>query len=55
MSRSSVNDTPENIATEQAVNTWIRADLTADFVHPNTRGYRLMGESIDLKLFGKLR
>ena len=29
----------------------IRADLTADFVHPNTLGYRLMGESIDLKLF----
>jgi lysophospholipase L1-like esterase len=30
----------------------IRADLTADFVHPNTLGYRLMGESIDLRLFG---
>jgi lysophospholipase L1-like esterase len=29
----------------------IRADLTADFVHPNTLGYRLMGESIDLGLF----
>ncbi len=29
----------------------IRADLTGDFVHPNTGGYRLMGDSIDLKLF----
>ena len=33
----------------------IRPDLTADFVHPNTLGYRLMGESIDLKLFEKPR
>jgi lysophospholipase L1-like esterase len=31
----------------------IRANLTGDFVHPNTQGYRLMGESIDLKLFEK--
>jgi lysophospholipase L1-like esterase len=31
----------------------IRADLTGDYVHPNTRGYRLMGESIDLRLFEK--
>jgi lysophospholipase L1-like esterase len=31
----------------------IRADLTGDFVHPNTQGYRLMGDSIDLKLFEK--
>ena len=29
----------------------IRRDLTGDYVHPNTEGYRLMGESIDLKLF----
>jgi len=29
----------------------IRKDLTADYVHPNTEGYRLMGESVDLKLF----
>jgi lysophospholipase L1-like esterase len=29
----------------------IRANLTGDFVHPNTQGYRLMGESIDLSLF----
>jgi lysophospholipase L1-like esterase len=29
----------------------IRANLTGDFVHPNTQGYRLMGDSIDLKLF----
>jgi lysophospholipase L1-like esterase len=74
--QNSVKDTPENVATQQAVNAWIRAglgfdgvidfekvvqdpqnplriraDLTADFVHPNTRGYRLMGESIDLTLF----
>ncbi len=74
--QNSVKDTPANIATQQAVNAWIRAgegfdgvidfekvvqdpqnplriraDLTADFVHPNTLGYRLMGESIDLKLF----
>lgn len=74
--QNSVKDTPENIATQQAVNAWIRAgegfdgvidfekvvqdpqnplriraDLTPDFVHPNTLGYRLMGESIDLRLF----
>ena len=78
--QNSVKDTPANIATQQAVNAWIRvgegfdgvidfekvvqdpqnplrirADLTADFVHPNTLGYRLMGESIDLKLFEKPR
>ncbi len=29
----------------------IRQDLTTDYVHPNTEGYRLMGESVDLKLF----
>ena len=29
----------------------IRQDLTVDYVHPNTEGYRLMGESVDLKLF----
>ena len=29
----------------------IRSDLTTDYVHPNTEGYRLMGESIPLKLF----
>jgi lysophospholipase L1-like esterase len=29
----------------------IRQDLTADYVHPNTEGYRLMGESVNLKLF----
>lgn len=29
----------------------IRRDLTGDYVHPNTEGYRLMGESVDLKLF----
>jgi lysophospholipase L1-like esterase len=29
----------------------MRADLTADYVHPNSAGYRLMGESIDLELF----
>jgi lysophospholipase L1-like esterase len=76
--QNSVKDTPENIATQQAVNRWIRAgegfdgvidfekvvqdpqnplriraDLTGDYVHPNTRGYRLMGDAIDLGLFGK--
>jgi lysophospholipase L1-like esterase len=29
----------------------IRSDLTRDYVHPNTEGYRLMGESVSLKLF----
>ena len=29
----------------------IRADLTTDYVHPNTEGYRLLGESINLNLF----
>ena len=75
--QNSVKDTPANIATQQAVNSWIRAgegfdgvidfervvqdpanplriraDLTTDFVHPNSKGYTLMGESIDLALFG---
>ncbi len=29
----------------------IRKDLTRDYVHPNTTGYKLMADSIDLKLF----
>jgi lysophospholipase L1-like esterase len=29
----------------------IRRDLTTDYVHPNTQGYRLMGESVALSLF----
>jgi lysophospholipase L1-like esterase len=74
--QNSVKDTPENLATQQAVNKWIRAgqgfdgvidfekvvqdpanplriraNLTGDYVHPNTQGYRLLGESIDLKMF----
>jgi lysophospholipase L1-like esterase len=74
--QNSRKDTPENEATRQTVNKWIREgkafdavldfekavqdpanllrirkDLTTDYVHPNTEGYRLMAESIDLKLF----
>ena len=29
----------------------IRRDLTRDYVHPNTAGYRLLADSIDLELF----
>jgi lysophospholipase L1-like esterase len=29
----------------------IRKELTTDYVHPNTEGYRLMGESVNLTLF----
>lgn len=29
----------------------IRKDLTTDYVHPNTEGYRLIGESVPLKIF----
>ena len=29
----------------------IRRDLTGDYVHPNTEGYRLMAESVPLELF----
>ena len=74
--QNSRKDTPENLATQQAVNKWIREsnafdavidfekvvqdpanplrirrDLTTDFVHPNSTGYKLLAESIDLKLF----
>jgi lysophospholipase L1-like esterase len=31
----------------------IRKELTGDYVHPNTEGYRLMGESVPLQLFEK--
>ena len=31
----------------------IRKDLTGDYVHPNTEGYRLMAESVPLELFTK--
>ena len=74
--QNSRKDTPENIATQQAVNKWIResgafdavvdfekvvqdpanplrirSDLTSDYVHPNSAGYTLMSQAIDLKLF----
>jgi len=78
--QNSRKDTPENIATQQAVNKWIRttpasaggydavldfekvvqdpanplrirADLTGDYVHPNTQGYKLMADAVDLALF----
>lgn len=74
--QNSRKDTPENEATRQAVNEWIRnagrfdavvdfekvvrdpqnplrfrKNLTGDYVHPNTEGYRLMGEAIPLDLF----
>ena len=74
--QNSRKDTPDNEATRQAVNKWmrdahrfdavldfekvvqdpqnplrIRRELTTDYVHPNTEGYRLMGESVNLKLF----
>jgi lysophospholipase L1-like esterase len=72
----STKDTPDNEATRQAVNKWIResgaydavldfekvvrdpanplrirSDLTTDYVHPNSAGYKLMAESVDLGLF----
>ncbi len=31
----------------------IRKDLTGDYVHPNTEGYRLMAESVPLELFAR--
>ena len=31
----------------------IRKELTSDYVHPNTEGYRLMAESVPLELFTK--
>jgi lysophospholipase L1-like esterase len=74
--QNSTKETPENIATQQAVNKWIResgtydavidfekvvqdpanplrirANLTGDYVHPNTAGYKAMADSVDLKLF----
>jgi lysophospholipase L1-like esterase len=29
----------------------IRSDLTSDYVHPNSAGYKMMADSIDLRLF----
>lgn len=41
----------EKVVQDPANPLIIRSDLTGDFVHPNSAGYRLMGESIDLRLF----
>ena len=41
----------ENVVQDPQNPLRIRRDLTGDYVHPNTEGYRLMGESVDLKLF----
>jgi lysophospholipase L1-like esterase len=41
----------EQVVRDPANPLKIRGDLTTDFVHPNTEGYRLMGEAIDPRLF----
>jgi lysophospholipase L1-like esterase len=41
----------ENVVRDPQNPLRIRKDLTTDFVHPNTEGYRLMGESVNIKLF----
>jgi len=41
----------EKVVQDPANPLRIRADLTGDYVHPNTQGYKLMADAVDLALF----